>query len=164
MAVVEERADADFMIMQKRNYLLWANAILLVALSFSCKRDLSDEPIPTVAFPDFEANLSAPEYQSLSVNGGYKEIGSIGVRGVIIYRSSPSSYVAYERNCSYKPNEACATVNVDVSKLFMVDPCCNSSFNFADGSPSGGVATRRLRIYKTSLNGAILTISSEITN
>lgn len=156
--------EVDFTIMRKSSSLLWPFAIFLVAVSYSCNRNLSDDPIPIVAFPDFEANLSAPEYQSLSVNGGYKEVGSIGVRGVIIYRSSPSSYVAFERNCSYKPNEACATVNVDVSKLFLVDPCCNSSFNFADGSPTGGVATRQLRIYKTSLSGTTLTISSEITN
>ncbi|MDZ4716543.1 MAG: hypothetical protein SH819_13850 [Cytophagales bacterium] len=136
----------------------------VLVLAFSCKGDLSDDPMPIVAFADFEVNLTAPEYQSLSVNGGYKEIGSIGVRGVILYRSTASTFLAFERNCSYRPNEACATVNVDVSKLFMVDPCCNSSFSFADGAPTGGVASRRLRIYQSNLTGNILTISSTIAN
>lgn len=159
-----ERVEAGFMTMHHGKVSYFLKAILLLTLSFSCKSNLSDDPIPIVPFPDFVANLISPEYQSLTVNGGYAEIGSIGVRGVILYRTSATSYLAFERNCSYRPNEACATVNVDASKLFMVDPCCNSSFSFVDGAPTGGVASSRLRIYKSTLNGTLLTITNEIVN
>ncbi len=139
-------------------------AFVFLVLGISCQSDMSDDPIPFVAFPEFIANLSAPEYQPLALNGGFKEINSIGVRGVIIYRQDALTYLAFERNCSYHPNEACATVNVHSSLLFMVDPCCNSSFSFTDGSPTGGVAWRPLRRYATSLVGTELTITSEIAN
>lgn len=133
-------------------------------LALACQPDQSDDPIPIVPFNDFVMNLSAPEYQPLQVNGGYKEVNSIGVRGVIVYRLDVSTFKAFERNCSYRPNEACATVNVHSSNLYMVDPCCNSSFSFPDGMPSGGLAIRPLRQYATALVGAELTITDEIIN
>lgn len=133
-------------------------------LALACQPDLSDDPIPVVPFPDFVVSLSAPEYQPLQVNGGHKEINSIGVRGVIVYRVDASTYKVFERNCSYRPNEACATVNVHSSLLYMVDPCCNSSFSFPDGMPSGGLATRPLRQYAVTLAGGQLTITDEIIN
>ena len=149
--------------MTKREFRLLAS-LLLVALGASCKSDRSDDPIPFIPFSDFVANLSAPEYQSLAVNGGIKEINSIGVRGVIIYRRDAETYLAFERNCSYHPNDACATVNVHSSNLYMVDPCCNSAFSFTDGSPTGGVAWRPLRRYTTNLAGTLLTIIAEEAN
>jgi nitrite reductase/ring-hydroxylating ferredoxin subunit len=125
---------------------------------------MSDDPIPVVGFPDFVIPLSAPEYLPLMVNGGYKEINSIGVRGVIVYREDALTYLAYERNCSFRPNEACATINVHSSGLYMLDPCCNSSFSFTNGAPTGGVASRPLRQYVTELVGTQLTIKDEILN
>lgn len=143
-----------------RSGLVW----MFVWLVLACQPDMSDDPIPVVGFPDFVLNLSAPEFQSLAINGGYKEINSIGVRGVIVYRLDALTYLAYERNCSFRPNEACATVNVHSSSLFMVDPCCNSSFSFTNGAPTGGLATRPLRQYETALAGPQLTITDEIIN
>lgn len=139
-------------------------SLILALILVGCSSDLTDDPIPIIPFADFVVNLSAPEYQPLVVNGGYKEIGSIGVRGVILYRQDAATYLAFERNCSYHPNDACATVNVHSSNLFMVDPCCNSSFSFTDGSPTGGIAWRPLRRYETSLVGNTLTITSTIVD
>ena len=143
-----------------RSGLVW----MFVWLVLACQPDMSDDPIPVVGFPDFVLNLSAPEYQSLAVNGGYKEINSIGVRGVIVYRLNASTFLAFERNCSFRPNEACATVNVHSSSLYMIDPCCNSSFSFDSGSPTGGVASRPLRQYATELVGFQLTITDDALN
>ena len=136
----------------------------IILLLVCCKSNPVDDPIPPGIFPDYVANLTAPEYQSLLVDGGYKEVNSIGVRGVIIYRKNATTYMAFERNCSYRPNDACATVNVHSSKLFLIDPCCNSSFNFDTGSPTGGAAWRPLRLYHTDLSGNTLTITSALAN
>lgn len=135
---------------------------LLLVLS-ACSRDLSDDPVPFIPFVDKIINLNLPEYINLRSDGGHVEIDG-GVRGIIVYRVNSSSYVAYERNCSFRPNEACATVNVHTSGLFMIDPCCNSSFNFSDGNPSGGPAWRPLVRYRTQLSGLTLTVSSEVIN
>lgn len=143
-----------------RSSKFWLLLLSLVA----CTRDLSDDPIPIIPFPDVVINLGLPDYFSLQTDGGFKELNTGGVRGIILYRVNSATYFAYERNCSFRPNEACATVNVHNSGLFMTDPCCNSSFNFSDGNPSGGPAWRQLQRYRTQLSGSTLTISDEIIN
>ncbi len=135
---------------------------LLVVIS-ACNPDRSDDPIPITAFTDIVINIGLPAYFSLQIDGGYKEISG-GVRGIIIYRKNSTTYLAYERNCSYRPNEACATVDVHSSGLFMIDTCCNSSFGFDMGSPQGGPATRPLLQYRTQLLGSTLTITDEVIN
>lgn len=140
-----------------------SNIWCLVLLMMACDPNLSDDPIPYIAFNDIILNLNLPEYISLRSDGGYKEISG-GVRGIIIYRVNSSTYKAYERNCSFQPNEACATVNVHSSGLFMNDPCCGSNFSFDDGNPSGGPAWRPLVGYRTQLSGLELIISSDRIN
>lgn len=140
--------------------------IILLVLSVlinssSCSPDLSDASIPPAAFSEIQINLNLPEYNSLRTIGGYKYIDG-GVRGIILYHKSTSEYIAYERNCSYQPNTACATVDVHVSTLYMTDPCCNSTFDFSSGAPTGGVAWRPLRKYETLLTGTQLTITEAI--
>jgi len=129
----------------------------------ACTPNLSDDPVPFIPFVDIVINLNLPEFINLRSDGGYVLVNG-GVRGIILYRQNSSTYIAYERNCSFRPNEACATVNVHTSGLFMVDPCCNSNFNFSDGNPSGGPAWSPLVRYRTQLNGLTLTISSEVIN
>jgi hypothetical protein len=135
----------------------------LVLFLMACEPNLSDDPIPYVAFNDIILNLNLPEFISLRSDGGFKEISG-GVRGIIIYRVNSSIYKAYERNCSFQPNEACATVNVHSSGLFMNDPCCGSNFTFEEGNPSGGPAWRPLVSYRTQLSGLELIITSDRIN
>lgn len=130
---------------------------------FNCKRELTDLPIPYTDFPDIVINLNLPQYIELKNDGASIYIDG-GVRGIILYRKNSSTYLAYERNCSYQPNEACATVDIDASKFFLIDSCCGSTFNLDDGSPNGAPAWRPLRRYKTYLTGTELTINSESAN
>lgn len=139
-----------------------ALAFLLIMQTSSCKPDLTDEPIPYLAFQTIYINLNLPEYADLKTDGGFHYYDDAGVRGLIIYRQSASTYRVYERNCSYQPSQACATVNVHVSRLFMEDPCCGSYFDLKSGNPTSGVAWRPLNQYYATLNGAELTITDEL--
>jgi hypothetical protein len=155
-----EKAERVFMIIRAvSRVVLGAIAIALSA----CSPDLSDDQIPYQPFPDIVLNLNLPDNIILKSKGISKEIDG-GVRGIIIYCHDLGVYSAYERNCSYHPNEACATVNVDNSKLFMFDPCCGSSFDFATGNPTGGIAWRPLVEYRTTFNGVDLIITDEVIN
>ena len=129
-----------------------------------CGRELTDDFIPITSFPDIVINLSLPANNSLQVDGGNLQLSSGGIRGIILYRINSSTYMAYERNCSFRPNEACATVDAHSSGLFMIDSCCNSNFSFTDGSPTGGPAWRPLNRYRTQLSGITLTITDEVIN
>jgi nitrite reductase/ring-hydroxylating ferredoxin subunit len=133
-----------------------------LTLLSSCKPDLTDDAIPFVTFPDIVINLNFPEYADLNSKGWVYLDG--GVQGIIIYKNG-SNYIAYERNCSYHPiNNVSAVVFVHSSNLFMIDNSCNSSFDFEDGTPTGGPAWRPLRRYKSFLDGTQLTITSESAN
>jgi hypothetical protein len=138
---------------------------LLVVFSFSsCAPDVSDDAIPFLPFSDIIINLSLPEYASLKFDGGYKYLKDGGVRGIILYRESSTRFTAYERNSSYHPNEACATVEVHSSGLYMIDTCSNSIFDFITGNPTSGPATRPLRQYAVKLTAFELTITDDIAN
>lgn len=134
-----------------------------LCLLFACGGDQSDDPIPVVSFANIIIDISLPSYTALRTDGGFKEEKG-GVRGIIIYRVNANSFQAYERNCSFHPNEACATVNIHSSGLFMTDPCCGSDFSFTDGLPTGGQAWRPLRRYRSQVSGSRITISDEILN
>jgi nitrite reductase/ring-hydroxylating ferredoxin subunit len=138
--------------------------IFVVVVLAACSSDLSDDEIPLSHFPDIIINLSLPSNIVLASKGGYKTIDDGGVRGIIVYCEDVGIYHAYERNCSYSPNDACATVDVDISKLFMIDHCCGSQFNFTTGEPIGGVAWRPLRKFQTIANGSELIITETIIN
>ena len=142
-----------------------ALGLLLISFLFimSCSPDLSDDEIPVAQFPDVVLSLSLPSNIDLARKGGIKLLNSEGVRGIIVYCEEVGKYHAYERTCSYRPNDACATVNVDPSNLFMIDPCCSSTFDFVTGMPiGGGAAWRPLRKYQTIANGSELTITQTI--
>jgi len=153
---MDKRAGRDFMI-TTNNFL--RRGFLLLLLLVACESDLVDDPIPFLPFPDI--NIVIPNFPALSSNGGFILINDGGVRGIILYRKNATTYLAFERNCSYKPNDACATVDVHSSTLFMHDACCGSSFNF-DGTPTGGPAWRPLQQYQTSLAGTTITITDNI--
>lgn len=138
---------------------------VLLSLMFftTCAPDVSDDAIPYVQFSDIIINLDLPSYTTLKFDGGYQNITG-GVRGILVYRKNISTYIAYERNSSFHPNDACATVDVHSSGLYIVDTCSNSTFDFNTGNPTGGPATRPLRQYVVTLNSFELTVTDEIAN
>lgn len=137
--------------------------VLCCITAVACEPQLTDDPIPLITFNPVVINLGLPEYTSLRLDGGMKSFNNIGVRGVIVYRLNATTFRAYERNCSYHPNEAGSTIDIDASNLFFKDFSCGSQFNLSDGQPTGGPAWRPLRQYHTDVtNGGILTITSDI--
>lgn len=162
LVITEKKVGKGFMITPNnllRGILKSTFLFLLFITLDSCDSDRVDDPIPYQPFPDHYIEIS--NFPALTTDGGTTEINDIGVRGVILYRKSSTVYIAFERNCSFQPNDACATVDVHTSTLFMEDACCRSSFNF-DGNPTGGPAWRPLHQYRTSLSGNTLTITDEI--
>jgi len=139
---------------------LMACASIVIGFS-GCKRDDDDDAIPFLPFADVYINLSNPQYFPLQQVGNYVYLNSEGVKGIILYRASASEFRAFERNCSFTPNDACSTVEVDGTGLRLIDACCGSVFNF-EGEPISGPAWRPLRQYRAEFGGAEVVISDEI--
>jgi nitrite reductase/ring-hydroxylating ferredoxin subunit len=127
-------------------------------LLFACKRN-SDEYIPNVPV-NITIYPSNPQYFKLTTVGGWMYISG-GVRGIIVYRNSINDFSAYDRNCSYQPQNACSTVNVDSSNnIYAFCPCCSSQFVLTDGSVAKGPANFPLKSYRTFFDGNALQISN----
>jgi hypothetical protein len=147
----------------KKNVSFFLLLILITQFN-ACTPDLSDASIPFIPFSPIVLNLNLPENIGLRTDGGFRTLKSSegGIQGIIVYRLNASTYIAYERNCSYHPNDACVTVEVHPSRLYMEDACCTSTFSLATGEPTGGPAWRPLRKYETLLTAATLTITDTI--
>jgi nitrite reductase/ring-hydroxylating ferredoxin subunit len=139
----------------------WIALLSGFTISLSCSQEPTDDPIPFVPFSPITINTNLPEYQSLR-NLGFVYLDG-GVRGILLHKSG-SEYIAYERNCSFQPNDACATVEMHSSNLYILDPCCNSTFSLSSGDPAGGPAFRPLRKYETIASGSEVTITDLILN
>lgn len=134
-----------------RNSMMRKSLFFLLVLS-ACTSDVIDDAIAPASFPDYPVNLNLPEYNDLRTKG-WMYISKIGVRGVILYRvPNTLEYYAFERNCTFHPYEACSTVEVHSSGLYMEDPCCSSTFNFT-GTPTSPPAVTPLRRYDIADGG-----------
>jgi hypothetical protein len=159
----EKQAKAFMNIRRFINTAMSAVCFCGASLLFSCDSDLSDDAIPYQPFPSLSIQLTLPSNNALQTVG-WMDFDDAGVKGIIVYKLNASTYLAYERNCSYRPNDACATVDVHASNLYMIDSCCGSEFNFSTGAPRSGPAWRNLRQYVTVLTGSTLTVTDEIVN
>ena len=151
---------------QARLLLLIAHCSLLIA--FGCSSSDSNNVQPAVPYGpvNLSFDLTNQQYRALRSDNGTvvfpssSPAGAAGVKGVIVVRENASTYRAFERNCPYRPYDACALVSVDrASHLFLRDTCCNSQFDFR-GQVTGGPSPRRLVQYSTSLQGSQLTITN----
>lgn len=150
----------DFMTMNKTLICIFLALMLFV----QCDEDFEDIPLVPADFPDIVINLRLPEYNNLQIDGGYIVIPSSGIRGIIVHRQSSTEFTAFEINCSYEPGSATANIRVDDSGFSLIDDSCRSRFSITNGNPISGPARSPLRIYVSSLNGDILTITDESAN
>ena len=130
--------------------------IFLMAFTLGCDPETPISEIPNVPV-DVTINLTNLQYIDLQLDGGWAYLNNEGVRGIILYRSNATTYLAFERNCSFRAADACATVDVHSTGFYMEDVCCGSTFDFG-GFPTGGPAALPLRQYSTILDGQFLTI------
>ena len=103
--------------------------------------------------------ISDPQFNRLNVVGGWVYING-GSRGIIVYRRGQDDFVAYDRHCTFEPDNACGRVSVNNTQIQAVDSCCGSEFILTDGNVTKGPATIPLQDYITSFDGARVLISN----
>jgi hypothetical protein len=129
----------------------------LLAVAGACGSKNDDQPQIPYAPVNVVIPLTNQQYTNLRFDNGAVTVPG-GVRGIIVVRQNASTYLAFERNCPYRPFDACALVKPNASPaLFLRDSCCNSQFDLR-GQITGGPASRPLRQYSTSLQGTQLNI------
>ena len=154
----------QFRLLARRFSPLVLSSSFLVLAACGAKND--DQPLIPYAPVNLSLNITNQQYAALRLDNGAVTLpvkgpaGDGGVKGVIVVRQSPGVYLAFERNCPYRPYDVCALVSLDRnSRLFMRDSCCNSQFDLK-GQITGGPTPRPLKQYSTSLQGTLLSITN----
>jgi nitrite reductase/ring-hydroxylating ferredoxin subunit len=140
--------------MKSFSFFLFLFALLITP--FGCKKDAVKTPIP-YASVDIYIYTSNPSFISISVVGGWTYVAG-GVRGILIFRKSNTEFIAYDRNCTYQPEDPCSTVVVDKSNIIAKDTCCHSEFLMTDGSVLKAPASLPLKVYNNTFDGSVLHI------
>lgn len=140
----EENPERDFMNIKKSIYTFF----LIVAFA-SCNNDGDDSQnlIDNLGVVDLTIDLSDPDNQVLMRNKGFKYFDG-GRRGILVINRNFNEYVAFERNCTFQPNNECASVSMHPSLEFLLDSCCSSRFNL-NGQAIEPPATDPLIQYST---------------
>jgi nitrite reductase/ring-hydroxylating ferredoxin subunit len=128
---------------------------LFLLLSTTCKKDNDHPSIPYVQV-NLNIDVYSTMFMNLSIVGGHEYIIG-GYKGIAVYRLTQDDFVAYDRACSYDPNNYCR-LNFNNTDIELVDSCCTSKFRILDGSPISGPAKTVLKQYQTSFDGQILRI------
>ncbi len=122
---------------------------------YGCKKD-NNNTVPIVAV-DLFIYVNNPSFINLNPVGGWVYVTG-GVRGILIYRKSTTEFMAFDRDCTYQPADACATVEVDNTNIIATNVCCGSQFSIYDGSVLHGPAKFALKSYNTTFDGNVLHI------
>lgn len=102
--------------------------------------------------------LSEPEYSDLQAVGNYMFINNEGVKGLIVYHKSFSTYKVYDRSCTYQPSLANAKID-SINASIAICSQCNSMFLMdEDGISIKAPALLPLKEYSNTLSGDVLHI------
>lgn len=129
--------------------------VILGIVFISCNRERNNI-IPNVLV-DIEININNPGYINLMAVGGSMYLSG-GSRGIVVYRYSQNTFVAFDRHCPYNPNEEGQVTFDSSSAVILKDNSCGSQFLLTDGSLYSGPATNSLKKYQTFFDGTILRI------
>jgi len=156
--------------LSKMKYALVLLAIALISTSSSCRKDnntQNTEDIPNVPV-SLTINMDLPQHIELQQIGHWKYFDG-GSRGIVVYHSLDDQFLAYDRNCSYKPLDACATLEVEDNNLYLrcgetvldtFKKCCGSRFELSSGFPIQEPANRVLKVYNVSRSGNTLFVNN----
>tara|TARA_B000000609_G_scaffold151364_1_gene137674 strand:- start:304 stop:750 length:447 start_codon:yes stop_codon:yes gene_type:complete len=139
------------------------NVILFLFLILGCSKD----PIqrnPYLADIRFQRdlNLSLPLYNQLNFVGGSIFIPDIGIKGVIVFNLSGSTFLAWEATCPNHLPESCSKLSI--SGVLAECSCENFQYSLATGqllNPSEKLnPPRDLLFYQIQNFNGILRISN----
>ncbi|MBN2236247.1 MAG: hypothetical protein JW729_01730 [Bacteroidales bacterium] len=138
-------------------------SLFLLLFTFStCQKD-AYTPLPHVDV-NIQILPNSTQYLDLNAVGGFVYLtANYPSRGIIVYRISPSDFVAFERTCPHDPDACCegtqcARLVVDDSRLTISDSCCGSVYLILDGSNVSGPSNYPLKQYHVSFDGTLLHI------
>ena len=123
-----------------------------------CSKQEQQNEIPVVPV-NFVVYPNSTEYLELNVVNGWVAVTG-GYRGIIIFRTSMTEFMAFERACPYDWELTDARIDVEPSWLTTICPSCKSKYILTDGTPFEGPTHYALKQYQTQYDGTLLYISN----
>jgi nitrite reductase/ring-hydroxylating ferredoxin subunit len=134
-------------------FILRYSFVLLPLIFSACKKDNINQQlgIPFVNVDQYIL-LNSPSSQGLNSVGGWLYLNA-GSRGIIVYHRAFEEYVAFDRHCTWQPQQTCGKVSPDSSVTVILKcACCTSGFSLIDGSVLYGPAINPLLQYSARLS------------
>jgi nitrite reductase/ring-hydroxylating ferredoxin subunit len=144
----------------KRFILFIAGFFLFLSSCTKTNNTDSSTVVPNVTV-SLSLNINTSAYTSLTPIGGVAYLTNVGYRGILLYRLSAGTIMAYDRTCTYDLPDAGGIVYAQTNgTAICVD--CGSAYNLNNGSVNAGPTTIGLKVYNASLNTStgILTITN----
>lgn len=130
-------------------------AVSLAVFTVSCDSKLDNQIIINTHI-DFTILPNSIEYQELNATGGYMYLsGSGDSYGIIVYRTQPDEFMAYDRKPFYNKN--CPSNRLYVRLPYIVDDCNNWEYKILDGYNMSGDGTH-VYWYQTEFDGTALRV------
>lgn len=133
----------------------------MIFIAIACEEIESEIPdIPV----NINININDPLYRDLKTVGNSVTVTG-GHAGIIIYRFTPTEFIAYDRLCPVEQKTSCRLQATD-DDLFFTCQCCNTPYLMIDGTGQSLNDTtfegtgKFLKGYRTYLSGNILRISN----
>ncbi len=147
--------------MKIKKYILFTVLFSTIVSLWSCSGSDECKQLE-IGYVDFYIYPNSTEYQELNVINGWVHLTAPPPsKGIIVYRYSNNSFMAYERTCPHDKNNKHAIVTVDEETgMFAKDTVCNTRYIITDGYPLDGPGVCPLTQYKTSYDGERLRIYS----
>lgn len=147
--------------MKKCSFQLLLMSICLILALISCTKEgeNNNSPIPFVSVNE-KISINDPLYSKLTNVGGWVYL-TAGSRGIILYRESNETVRAYDRHCTFDPEQVCSTVDMDGGLLQANDyDCCGSVFGIATKGVLKGPANRPLVEYDCMFDGTYVHVTN----
>ncbi|MCD6112353.1 MAG: hypothetical protein J7J86_03690 [Bacteroidales bacterium] len=123
----------------------------MIFFSNSCK-DTQNKVVPYV-YVNFYIEPNSLQYENINTIGNSIYVTG-GNKGIIIYRKSTDEFMAFDRTCTYDPDEPESIIEImEQGTPIGIDSLCGSKFLLLDGMPFEGPATIPLLQYRTNFDG-----------
>ena len=132
------------------SFFAFTIGITLLCAACTKSSEYTSGNVPSVTV-NLTININSSSYATLAPIGGIAYLVNVGNRGIMLYRLSTSTIMAFDRTCTYDLPDANGIVQAQTNGT-AICPDCNSVYNLYDGSVNAGPTTIGLKTYTTSFN------------
>lgn len=155
-------------VLYKMKHLIYIG-IVFILVGVACRKGPTGaDVIPNVPV-SLTVNLDLPKYFDLAITGTWMYFPD-GYKGLILYHAYDNEYYAFDRACSYQPQNTCSQLWMDsTTKIYMFcgeyingeyKKCCDSRFEIPGGFPVQAPASQPMRMYNITRSGNTLYIGN----